>query len=197
MDRRMPDFPVHHQHLELAQTHVNWVSDAIELSSSVVPFSYYFQSFPESGSFSMSQFFASGSQSVGASSSSSALPMNIQDQFLLGLSGLISLQSKGLARVFSNTTIQKHQFFSPQPSLWSNSMVQLYGPTLWSTLWSNTSIHDYWINHSIDYMELVGKVTVPLFNMLSRFLIPFLPRSKHLLISCLQSPPTVILEPKK
>ena len=116
MDGRMPDFLVHHQHPELAQTHVNWVGDAIELSSSVVPFASYFHSFGESGFFSMSQFFTSGSQSVGASSSSSALPMNIQDWFPLGLMGLISLQSKGCSRVSSSTTVWKHQFFGTLPS---------------------------------------------------------------------------------
>ena len=87
------------------------------ISSSVVPFSFCLQSFPASGSFPMSQFFTSGGQSNGASTLSSALPMNIQDLFPLGLTGLISLQSKGLSRVFSNTTVQKHQFFGAQLSL--------------------------------------------------------------------------------
>ena len=77
-------------------------------SSSVIPFSSFLQSFPASGSFPMSQFFSSGGQSIGASAS--VLLMNIQDWFPLGLTGLISLQSKGLSRVFSNTTVQKHQF---------------------------------------------------------------------------------------
>ena len=82
------------------------------ISSSVIPFSSCLQSFPSSGSLPMSQFFTSGSQSIGVSASASVLPMNIQDWFPLGLIGLISLQSKGLSRVFSNTTVQKHQFFS-------------------------------------------------------------------------------------
>jgi len=81
------------------------------ISSSVVPFSCL-QSFPESGAFQMSQFFASGDQSIGISASASVLPMNIQDWFPLGQTCWISLQSKGLSRVFSNTTVQKHQFFS-------------------------------------------------------------------------------------
>ena len=85
------------------------------ISSSVIPFSY-FQSFPASGSFQMSQFFTSGGQSIGVSDSASVLPNNIQDWFPLGWTGLI-LQSKGLSRVFSNTTVQKHQFFSIQLSL--------------------------------------------------------------------------------
>ena len=86
------------------------------ISSSVVPFSCP-QSVPASGSFEMSQLFASGGQSIGVSASTSVLPMNIQDWFPLGLTGWISLQSKGLSRVLSNTTVQKHQFFGPQLSL--------------------------------------------------------------------------------
>ena len=87
------------------------------ISSSVIPFSSCLQSFPASGFFQMSQFFASGGQSIGVSASASVLPMNIQDWSALGWTGWISLQSKGLARVFSNTTVQKHQFFSAQLSL--------------------------------------------------------------------------------
>ena len=102
------------------------------ISSSVVPFSSCPQSFPGSGSFPMSHFFASGGQSFGVSASTSVLPMNTQDWAPLGWTGWISLQSKGLSRVFSNTTVQKHQFFGAQ---------FLYSPTL-------TSIQDYWKNHS-------------------------------------------------
>ena len=108
-----------------------WCHPAI--SSSVVPFSSRLQSFPVSGSFQMSQFFTSGGQSTGASASALVLPMNIQDWFPLGLTGWISLQSKRLSRVFSNTTVQKHQLFG----------TQVYVPTL-------TSIHDCWKNHSFD-----------------------------------------------
>ena len=97
------------------------------ISSSVIPFSSCLQSFPASGSFPVSWFFASGGQSIGVSASASVLPVNIQDWFPLGLTGQISLQSKGLSSVSSNTTVQKHQFFGPQLS---------YSPTL-------TSIHDY------------------------------------------------------
>ena len=86
------------------------------ISSSVIPFSFHLQSFPTSGSFLMSEFFASGGQSIGVSASASVLPMNIQDWFPLRLTGWISLQSKGLSRVFSNTKVQKHQFFSAQLS---------------------------------------------------------------------------------
>ena len=96
------------------------------ISSSVVPFSSRLQSFPASGSFQMSQFFASGGQSVGVSASTSVLPMNIQNWFPLGWIGWISLQSKRLSRVFSNTTVQKHQFFSDHLSLQSNSHIHTW-----------------------------------------------------------------------
>ena len=89
------------------------------ISSSFVPFSFCLQSFPASGSFPVSWLFTSGGQSIGASALASVLPMNIQDWFPLGWTGLISFQSKGLSRVF-NTTVQKHQFFSAQTSLWFN-----------------------------------------------------------------------------
>ena len=103
------------------------------ISSSVVPISSNLQSFPASGSFPVSQFFASGGQRIAVSASASVFPMNIQDWFPLGWTGWISLQSKGLSRVFSNTTVQKHQFFG----------AQVYSPTF-------TSIYDYWKNHSFD-----------------------------------------------
>ena len=94
----------------------------------VTPFSYCPQSFPASGSFLMSQLFASGGQRIGASASASAsvLPMNIQDWFPLGLTGLISLQSKGFSRVFSSMTVQRYQFFGTQPSLRSNSNIRTW-----------------------------------------------------------------------
>ena len=95
------------------------------ISSSVVPFSYP-QSFPASGSFQMSQLFTSGGQSIGVSASTSVFPMNTQDWFSLGWTGWISLQSKGLSRVFSNTTVQKHQFFGAKLSLDSNSHIHTW-----------------------------------------------------------------------
>ena len=106
------------------------------ISFSVVPFSSCLQSFPAPRSFPVSQFFASSGQSIAASASASAsiLPMNIQRWFSLGWTGLISLQSKGFLRVFSSTTVQKHQFFSARPSLWSNSHIHtwlLEKPQLW------------------------------------------------------------------
>ena len=87
------------------------------ISSSATPLFFCLRSFPASWSFPISWLFTSGSQSIEASASASVLPMNIQDWFPLGLTGLISLQSKGLSRVFSSTTVQKYQFFSTQPSL--------------------------------------------------------------------------------
>ena len=94
------------------------------ISSSAGPFSC-FQSFPASGSFSMSQFFTPGSQSIGPSASASVFPMNIQSWYPLGSTGLTSLLSRGFSKIFSSTTIQKHQFFSAQPSLWLNSYLYM------------------------------------------------------------------------
>ena len=108
--------------------------------------------------------------------------MNIQGWIPLGLTSLISLQSKGLSRVFSNTTVKKHQFFGTQPSLWSNS--QYPHMTTGKTI-------------VLTRQTFVSKVMSLLFNMLSRLVIVFLSRSKHLLISWLHSPSAVILEPKK
>ena len=108
-------------------------------SSSVLPFSSHLQSFPASESVPKSQFLASGGQSIGTSAPASVLPVNIHHWFPLGLTGLISLLSKGLARVFSRNTVQKHQFFSAQPSLWSNSHT-----------------HN-WLLCSFDYTDFVSK----------------------------------------
>ena len=131
----MPSFPVPHCLPYFAQVHVHWISDNIQPSNPLPsPSPPCPQSFPASGSFPMSQFFASGGQTIGASASASVLPMNIQDWFPLGLAGLISLQSKGLSRVFSNTIVWKHQFFGAQLSLWSNSHIHtwlLKKPLLW------------------------------------------------------------------
>ena len=107
MDCSTPGLPVHHQLLELAWTHVQRVGDQFNHLILCHPL-LHIQSFPASRSFPMSQLFASDGQSIGVSASASILPMNIQDWFPLGLTGLISLLSKGLSRVFSNTTVQKH-----------------------------------------------------------------------------------------
>ena len=117
------------------------------ISSSVSPFSSRLQPFPASGSFQMSQLFASGGQSIGVSASPSVLPMNIQDWFPLELTGWIPLLSKGLSRIFSNTTVWKHQFFSTQLSLWSNSHTHT------------------WLleNHSFDKMDLCRQSDVSAF----------------------------------
>ena len=149
------------------------------------PFSFCLLSFPASGSFLMSSILSALHirwPNIGATALASVLPVNNQDWFPLGCTGFISLQSKGLLRVFSNTTVQKHQFFGAQPSLWSNY-----------------HIHTWLLEKTIalTIQTFVGKVMSLLFNMLSRFVIAFLPRSRSLLISWLQSPSTVILEPKK
>ena len=136
-------------------------------SSSVAPFSSCPQSFSASGSFPMSQLFTSGGQRIGASAPASVFPMNIQGWFPLGLTGLISLQSKGLSRVFSRTTGQKRQFFGTQPSLWSKSYPHV---TTGKTV-------------ALTTQTFVSKVKFLLFSMLSRFVIVFLPKSKQLLIS--------------
>ena len=111
-----------------------WCHPAI--SSSVVPFSSCLQSFPASGSFPMSRLFASCGQGIGASAPALVLPMNIQGWFPLGLISLISLQSKGLLRVFSNTTVQKHHVFGAQPSLWFNCHIHTW---LLGKLWKSLS----------------------------------------------------------
>ena len=121
------------------------------ISSSVIPFSSCPQYFPASGSFPMSQLFTSGSQNIGVSASASVLPMNIQDWFPLGWTGWISLQSKGLSRVFSNTTVQKHQFFSTQLHLQSNSPYMTTVKTI-----------------ALTRRTFVGKVMSLLLNMLSK-----------------------------
>ena len=164
MDCSMPGFPVPHQLLELAQTHVHGVSDAIQPSCPLSSPSPPVFSFPASGSFSVSQFFTSAGQSIGASALASVLPMNIQDWFPLGLTGLISLPSKELSRVFSNTAVQKHQ-------LWHLAffMIQLSHPymSMGKTI-------------ALTIRTSVGKIMSLIFNMLSRFVIAFLPRSKSL-----------------
>ena len=117
-DCSTPGLPVHHQLQEVYSNTCplsRWCHPTI--SSSVVPFSSLLQSFPASGSFQMSQLFASGGQSIGLSASTSVLPMNIQDLYPLGWTGWISLKSMGLSRVFANITDQKHQFFGTQLSL--------------------------------------------------------------------------------
>ena len=147
----------------------------LTISSSAAPFFSSPQSYPASRSFPVSQLFTLGGQSIAALASTSAPPVNVQDWFPLGLTGLISLLSKELCRVFSST---KHQLFSTQPSFWSNFHI---------CSWLLEK------NHSFDYIDLHQQSD----DMLFRFVIAFLPRSKHLLISWLQSLSAVILVPKK
>ena len=126
MDCSTPGLPVHHQLLDLAPSHVHWVGDAIQPSHPLWSPFLLPSIFPSIRVFPMSQFFPSGGQSIGVSASAWVLPMDIQDWFPLDLIGFISLQSKGLSRVFSNTTVQKDQFFGAQLSLWSNSHIHTW-----------------------------------------------------------------------
>ena len=120
MNRSTPGLPVHHQLPECTQTHVHWVGDAIQPSYPLSSPSPLALNPSQHQSFPMSQLFAWGDQSIGVSASASFLPKNTQDWSLLDWTGWISMQSKGLSRVFSNTTVQKHQFFGAQPSSQSN-----------------------------------------------------------------------------
>ena len=138
MDCISPGFPVLHYLLEFAQTHVHWVGDAIQSSHHLLPASAPALSLFHTGSFPMSWLFTSGGQSTGASASASVLPVNIQGWFPLGLTDLISWQSKGLLRIFYSTTIW---------SINSLALSLLYGPTL-------TSEQDNWKYHSFAYMGL-------------------------------------------
>ena len=156
-----------------------WCHPAI--SSSVIPFSSCPQSLPASESFPMSQLFPWDGQDIGLSALATFLPKNTRDWSLLVWTGWISLQSKGLSRVFSNTTVQKHQFFGAQLSSQSNFHIHTW--PLEKTI-------------ALTRRTFVGKVMSLLFNMLSRSVITFLPRGKCLLISWLQSPSAVILDQK-
>ena len=187
MDSSTLGFLVHYQLLELTQTHVHWVSDAIQPSHPLLSPSPPALIFPSMRVFSNEpvlcikwpkyllwwcKYFASASASV--------LPMNIQDWFPLGVTGLISLQSKGLSSIFSSMTVQKLQFFILQPSfkVQHSHPHMTTGKTIALTRWT-----------------FLGKVMSLLFHMLSRLVTTFLSRSKRLLISWLQSPSAVILEP--
>ena len=128
--------------------------------------------FPRIRIFSNKSVLTSGGQSIGALASASVLPMNIQGWFFFRIDWFDLLEPMGFSRVFSNTQLK---------SINSSVLSFLYGPTL-------TAIHDYWRNHSFDYVDFFGKVMSLLFNMLSRLVITFLPRNKNLLISWLQSP---------
>ena len=175
MNRSTPGIPIHHQLPEFTQTHAYRVSDAIQPSHPllflpVVPFSSWPQSLPASGSFLMSRPFTWGGQSIGVSSSASVLAVNIQDWFPSGWTGWISLQPTGLSKVFSNTTVQKHQFF------WHSASFTVQHSHPYMTTGKTTAL---------TRQTFVGKVISLLFNMLSKLVITFLPRSKHLLISWL------------
>ena len=182
MNHSTPGLPVHHQLPEFTQTHVHRVGDAIQpshpLSSPSPPAPNPSQ---HQGLFQWVNSLHEVAKVIGVSALASVLPMNIQDWSPLGWTGWISLQSKGLSKVFSNTKVQKHQFFGS-----AFFILQLLHPymTTGKTI-------------ALTRRTFVGKVMSLLFNMLSRLVITFLPRSKSLLISWLQSPSAVILEPPK
>ena len=135
MDLSTPGSPVLHYLLQFAQTHVHWVNKAIQPSHPLSPPSLSVLYLSQHQGLFQCQLFESGGQSVGVSASAWVLPMNIRGWFPLGVTDLDSLLSKGLSRVFSSTTVWKHQFFGAQLSLCELSL---------------TSIHDYWKNHSFD-----------------------------------------------
>ena len=144
MDCSMSSFTMSWSLLKFMSIELKMLS---KISSSAITFSFYLQSFPESGSFPVSWLFTSGGQNIGASVPASVLPMNSQSWFPLGLTVWISLLSKGLSRVFSSTTVWKYQFWGTQPSLWSNS-------------------HIYrWLleNHSFDYTDIFCQSDVSAF----------------------------------
>ena len=155
MDCSVQGFPIHHQLSEIAQTYVHRLGDAIQPPHPLSTLSVFHLSQHQGIFFflSVSQFFTSGGQSIGAEASASVLPINIQGSFPLGLTDLISLQSKGLSGVFSNTTVQKHQFFGTQLPLWSqfSHPCMPTGKTI-----------------ALTRLMFVGKVMSLLLNMLSR-----------------------------
>ena len=165
MDCGMPAFPVYHQLPEPTQTHIYCIGDAIQPSHPVIPFSSHLQPFPASESFQMSQLFASGGQSIGVSASTSVPPMNTQDLSPLGWTGWISLQSKRLFK----SLLQNHS--SKALILWCSAffIVQLSHPCVTT---GNTIALTRW--------SFVGEVMSLLFNMLSRLVITFIPKSKRL-----------------
>ena len=159
MDCSTSGFTVLCHLLEFAQIHLHWVSDDFQPCCPLSSLLLLPSVFPNIRVFSNELVFTSDGQSIGVSAS--VLPMNIQDWFPIWLTGLISLQSKELSRIYSNTTVQKHQFFGTQLSLRSNSHIHI----------------------SLSIRTFVSRLMSLLFNMLSTLVIAFLPRSKHLLIS--------------
>ena len=177
MDCSMPGLHIPHHLPRVSQDHVHYISDTIQPSQPLIPFSSSPLNLSQHQGLSQRVGSSSGDQSIGASASASVLPMSIQGWFPLRLTSLISLQSKGLSRVFSSTTVQRHQIF------WHSAF---FSPAL-------TTIHDHWEDIGMNILTFISRVTSLLFNTLSRFVIAFLPRCNHLLISWLQSPWTVIL----
>ena len=185
MDCSKIGFSVLHYLPEPGQTYVHWVSDAINYLTLCCPLLILPSIFPSIGIFSNELALCIRKLKYWSWSFSfqhQSFSMNIQSSFPLGLTGLISLLSKGISRILSSKTVQNHQFFSKKSLI--------YGPNL-------TSRHDYWKNHSFDYMDLYQQSDISVFYMLLKFFIAFLPQSKNLLISWLQSPSTMIWSSRK
>ena len=182
VDCSTPGFPVIHYLPEFAETRVHWIGDAIQPSHPLLPSSSALSLSQHQGLFHLIGSSHQVGKVVELPVLASVLPMNIQGWFPLGLTGLILLLSEGLSRIFSSTTVWKNPFFGAQTSLWSNSHIRT------------------WLLKKIVTLSIwafVSKVIFLLFNTLSRFVIAFLPRSKHLLILWLQSLSLLILEPEQ
>ena len=165
MDCSMTCFPVLHYLPQFAQTHIHWVSDAIQPSHPLLPPSLLVLNLSQHRLFAKESVLCLRWPKYWSFSSSISLPMNIQGWFPLGLTGFLSPWGPRDSEVFSSTTVWKHQFFGAQSSLWSNS-----------------HIHTWLLEKTVTLaiQTFVDKVVSLLFNMLSRFVIAFLPRSKHL-----------------
>ena len=175
----MPGFPVLHYVLEFVQTYVHWIGNAIQPSHLLQPSSLFaFKSFPASGSFPISW------PSIGASTSALVPPMSIQGWFLLGLTGWISLQSKGLSRVFPNTTVGVWH----QTILWCSALMMVQRSHLYTTTGKTIAF---------TIRTFVGKVIFLLFHTVSRFVTAFLPKSKHLWVSCCSHHPQWFWSPRR
>ena len=170
----------------ISQSMLKLMSIELVMPSSVFPFSSFPQSFPESGSFPMSWLFASGVQSIRASASASVLPMTLQGWFLLGLTSWLSLQSKGLSRVFSRITVWRHQFFSTQHFLWSNS--ELISPYQLSV--SRCQVMGYCFFHVEQLLRPVSHLIMQL-----RWCSWVWARTLTLLHACRPPPPDLPWEP--
>ena len=169
MDCSTPGLPVHRQFPEFTQTQVHWVGDAIQPSHPLSSLSSHLQSFPALRSFPMSQFVTSGGQSIGVSVSPSVISMNIQDWFPLGWTGWISLQSKGLSRVCSSTTVQSINSsalsFLDSPTLYDPMDCSMPGLPVHCQFLEFTQTHVHWVGDAIQPSHLLSSPSPPAFNL--------------------------------